>query len=141
MKPARRRRTSSSASVRVGADLIHIDAVRDSIERFGARYLDRVFTAAEIEYCQRSESEQHQRFAARFAAKEATLKVLRPDQRWLDWRSIEVIKTPGGWCEIKLHGAAEVLAEHAGVAALSVSLSHEDSYALAMVSATIYDGV
>ena len=130
-----------ATKVRIGADLIHIDTVGNSIERFGSRYLERVFTPAEIEYCQRSESERLRRFAARFAAKEATLKVLRPDQHWLDWRSIEVIKTPGGWCEIALHGAAALLAQRAGVAALSVSLSHEDSYALATVAATIHEAM
>ncbi len=120
---------------------MHVGTVRDSIDQFGSRYLERVFTAAEIEYCQRSDGEMHRRFAARFAAKEATLKVLRPDQHWLDWRTIEVIKMPGGWCEMRLHGPAEALARRAGVVALSVSLSHEKSYALAMVSAIIHQDV
>lgn len=124
-------------AVRVGVDLIHTSTVRDSINRFDLRYLERIYTAAEIEYCQRSEAEKVRRFAARFAAKEATLKVLRPDQHWLDWRSIEVIKMPGGWCEIELHGAAALLAQRTGVTALSVSLSHEGAYALATVTATV----
>ena len=136
MKKASRSRPAATA-VRIGADLIHTSIVRDSIDRFGSRYLERIYTPAEIEYCQRSEPEKVRRFAARFAAKEATLKVLRPDRHWLDWRSIEVIKMPGGWCEIELHGAAALLAESAGVTALSVSLSHEDAYALATVAATV----
>lgn len=137
MKKTSRRGKPLLPSVRVGTDLIHVGTVQDSIERFGSRYLERVFTTAEIEYCQRSEADKVRRFAARFAAKEATLKVLRPDQHWLDWRTIEVIKASGGWCELKLHGPAKVLARRAAVTSLSVSLSHEDSYALAMVSATI----
>lgn len=137
MKATRSRRKQRPTHVRVGTDLMKVANVADAIQQFGARYLERIYTAAEIEYCQRSKPEMHRRLAARFAAKEATLKVLRPDQHWLDWRSIEVIKTPGGWCEIRLHGPAEALAKRAGVAAISVSISHEESYALAMVSATV----
>jgi holo-[acyl-carrier protein] synthase len=131
------RDTYSAPTVRIGADLTNVDAVRDSIERFGSRYLERIYSLGEIEYCERSMAERFRRFAARFAAKEATLKVLRPDQHWLDWRSIEVIKKPGGWCEIELHGAAALLAKSAGVSSLSVSLSHEGPYALATVVATV----
>lgn len=138
MKTTSRRNKLPFAVVRVGADIIQVGTVRESIDRFGSRYLERVFTAAEIEYCQRSGAEMHRRFAARFAAKEAVLKVLRPDQHWLDWRTIEVIKTLGGWCEIRLHGPAELLAKRVGIVAISVSLSHEASYALAMVSATVH---
>lgn len=132
------RKKGSEAEIRIGADLIQTNVVRDSIDRFGSRYLERIYTPAEIEYCQRSEAEKCRRFAARFAAKEATLKVLRPDQHWLDWRCIEVLKMPGGWCEISLHGPAALLAETVGVSALSVSISHEDSYALATVVATVH---
>lgn len=141
MKTASRRSKLPFAAVRVGADLIQVETVRESIDRFGSRYLERVFTAAEIEYCQRSDAEMHRRFAARFAAKEAVLKVLRPDQHWFDWRSIEITKAPGGWCEVELHGPARELAKQAGIMDWSLSLSHEDSYALATVSAMVYEVV
>lgn len=127
----------AALQLRVGTDLVKVATVAESIARFGARYLERIYTASEIAYCQESAAEMHRRFAARFAAKESVLKVLRPDQHWLDWRQIEIIKAPGGWCEVQLHGPAEQLARHAGVVALSLSVSHEDGYALAMVAATI----
>jgi holo-[acyl-carrier protein] synthase len=62
--------------------------------------------------------------------------VLRPHEHWLDWRDIEVLRMPGGWCELQLHGAAERLREDAGVLALAVSLSHERAHAIAVVVAT-----
>ena len=123
--------------VRIGADLMRVESVAESLRHFGARYLRRIYTEAEISYCTHSAPEMLRRLSARFAAKEATLKVLRPRQHWLDWRSIEVIKTPGGWCELQLHGAADQLCEQAGILSLSVSLSHEADYALAVVAATV----
>ena len=107
------------------------------LRRFGQRYLDRLYTPGEIEYCLRSEPDTARRLAARFAAKEATLKVLRPDAHWLDWRSIEVVKMPGGWCELALHGTAQQLRAAAGIGTLTVSLSHEQNYALAVVGAAV----
>lgn len=123
--------------MRIGTDLVRVAGIEESLRCFGERYLLRLYTPAEIAYCRQSAAEMPRRLAARFAAKEATLKVLRPEQHWLDWRSIEVLKTPGGWCELQLHGAARQLAAEAGIVALSVSLSHEDGYALAVVAATL----
>ncbi len=122
--------------VRIGTDLVGVESIAESLRTFGSRYLHRVYTAAEIAYCE-SGAQMHRRLAARFAAKEATLKVLRPDRHWLDWRSIEVVKMPGGWCELKLHGPAERLREQAGIVSLSVSLSHEPAHAIAVVAATV----
>jgi holo-[acyl-carrier protein] synthase len=126
--------------VRIGTDLVKVERIAESVRMFGERYLLRVYTAAELAYCEQSPAEMSQRLAARFAAKEATLKVLRPDHHWLDWRSIEVIKTAGGWCELQLHGAAELLRLRAGIADLTLSLSHESDYALASVAATCFTG-
>lgn len=122
---------------RVGTDLVEVGRVEESLRRFGQRYLDRLYTPGEIEYCLRSEPDTARRLAARFAAKEATLKVLRPDAHWLDWRSIEVVKMPGGWCELALHGTAQQLRAAAGIGTLTVSLSHEQNYALAVVGAAV----
>jgi holo-[acyl-carrier protein] synthase len=74
------------------------------------------------------------RFAARFAAKEATLKVLRLDDQGLDLRAIEVKQMPGGWTDLLLHGRAKQLADEAGWSSWSVSLSHEGDYATAVVA-------
>ncbi len=114
--------------------------VAESVERFGARYLDRVFTAHEVDCCRRADARTGradgysvESLAARFAAKEATLKVLRPDGWRPDWRSIEVRSTRGGWCEIHLSGQAATLAADAGIEALEVSLTHESMVAVAVV--------
>lgn len=123
--------------MRVGTDLVQVASIRESVERFGARYVERVFTAGEIEYCERSPTERYRRFAARFAAKEAALKVLRPRGHWFDWRNIEVIRTPSGWCELRLHGAARLMALRHRISGFSVSLSHETEYAIAVVSGAV----
>jgi holo-[acyl-carrier protein] synthase len=115
--------------------------VAESLERFGARYLERVFTPHEIECCSRADARTRSRapgysvesLAARFAAKEATLKVLRPVGWRPDWRSIEVRRTSGGWCEIHLSGRAATLAADAGIDELEVSLTHESMVAVAVV--------
>jgi holo-[acyl-carrier protein] synthase len=142
--PRSRRRVGSdragSPSVRVGVDLVPVADVAESVERFGARYLDRVFTPHEVDCCRRADARtgrapgiSAESLAARFAAKEATLKVLRPDGWRPDWRSIEVRRTRGGWCEIHLSGAAATLAAEAGIDALEVSLTHESMVAVAVV--------
>lgn len=125
--------------VRVGTDIQRVAAVADSIHCFGDRYLQRVYTPGEIACCGGGRADAARRLAARFAAKEACLKVLRPAQPGLDWRSIEVVRQPGGWCELALHGVAQELARREGIRHLSVSLSHEDDYALAVVAATLAD--
>jgi holo-[acyl-carrier protein] synthase len=123
--------------MRIGVDLIRVATVLESIRCFGSRYLERIYTEKERAYCASSTSEMGRRFAARFAAKEATLKVLRPHLHWLDWRNIEIIKTPAGWCEVHLKGEANRLREQSGILSLSVSLSHETDYAVAVVAATV----
>jgi holo-[acyl-carrier protein] synthase len=78
--------------------------------------------------------------AARFAAKEATLKVLRPVGHQPDWRSVEVRRHAGGWCTMALSGHAAVLADEAGIAELAVSLTHEGDVAAAVVIALCEPG-
>jgi holo-[acyl-carrier protein] synthase len=109
--------------------------VAKSVERFGARYLRRVYTEGELAYCMEEPSRSAERLAARFAAKEATVKVLRPRHWWPDWRTIEVRRDPCGWCELVLTGSAADLAEEAGILSLAVSVSHEGAMASAVVMA------
>jgi len=121
-------------SLVVGVDLIRIGEVNESIDRFGDRYLRRIFTGGEIDYCQQDPQRVGERFAARFAAKEATMKALRVrDTDALDWRSIEIRRAPEGWCEIVLHDAANALARREGISGLAVSMSHEREFATATV--------
>ena len=124
------------SSVLVGVDLVSISRIRNSLERFGPRFTERFFTVREIEYCQRDPEVSAERFAARFAAKEAALKVLRIEV-WPDLKTIEVRRSPEGWCDLALHGEALRLAERAHVGAMSVSLSHEGDSAIAVVVGTV----
>ncbi|HLH28829.1 MAG TPA: 4'-phosphopantetheinyl transferase superfamily protein [Acidimicrobiales bacterium] len=121
---------------RVGVDLCEVAAVRRSVERFGHRYLRRVFTDHEAECC-RSDHDptgyDPGSLAARFAAKEAALKVLRPAGAIPEWRSIEVRRHPEGWCSLALSGQAAAQALASGISELAVSLSHEGPVAAAVV--------
>ena len=122
---------------RVGIDIVDVSHVQDSIQRFGDRFLNRLFTKEEQAYCKIfSNSEAtSQRFAARFAAKEATIKVLRPETAMLDWRTIEIRRHEAGYCDIVLYDEAADLAQQRGIITLSVSMSHEAGYATAVVIA------
>jgi holo-[acyl-carrier protein] synthase len=122
----------------VGVDLVRVADIAGSIARFGERYTARIFTDAERRYCIEDGRQAAQRFAARFAAKEATMKVLRPsNDDGVAWRSIEVCQLPEGACEITLSDAALALATRHGIAELSLSMSHEPEYATATVVAQI----
>jgi holo-[acyl-carrier protein] synthase len=126
--------------IRVGNDLVSVADVRAAIARHGARYLRRVYTETEVADSSRHGEVAAERLAARFAAKEATIKVLRPSGGdAVPWRSIEVRRQPGGWVELELAGSAAHLATRAGVASLAVSLSHEADWATAVVIAEIRD--
>src|SRR5437764_2474275 len=120
---------------RVGIDIVNVSRIQDSIQRFGDRFLNRLFTKEEQAYCRILSNNEatSQRFAARFAAKEATIKVLRPEKAMLDWRTIEIRRHEEGYCDIVLYGEAADLAQKRGIIALSVSMSHEAGYATAVV--------
>lgn len=119
----------------VGVDLVRVSDVSQSLARFGEHYARRVFTAGEIEYCSKEPHLAGERYAARFAAKEATSKILLGESDVMLWRSIEVHRNPGGWCDIVLHDEARAMAEEAGISELAVSMSHEHEYAIAAVVA------
>jgi len=128
----------SEGALRVGVDLTSISEVDHSITRFGDRYLKRIFTRHEIESCGDQEGATSG-LAARFAAKEATIKVLRPNGVQPDYRSIEVRRHPDGWCELELSGTAAVMAQEAGVRQLALSITHEAGMAAAVVVAVCDD--
>ena len=120
---------------RVGVDLTSVGDVRDSLAQQGDRYLKRLFTDHEVASCQGASGPVAESLAARFAAKEAVLKVLRPTGSRPEWRDIEVFRHPSGACDIVLRGGASTLAEAQGIEQLSVSLSHEAGMAVAVVVA------
>jgi holo-[acyl-carrier protein] synthase len=127
----------------VGVDLVDISEVAKSVKRFGDKYLRRVYTEHEIACCKGPPDVAAGSLAARFAAKEATLKVLRPDGARPDWRSIEVVRLPNGSCKLRLRGAAARLAVERGLGPFALSMTHEAGLAAAVVvsgSASGYGG-
>jgi holo-[acyl-carrier protein] synthase len=120
-------------TVAVGVDLVDIAEVARSVKHFGDRYLRRVYTEHEISCCEGSPEVVASSLAARFAAKEATIKVLRPDGHRPDWRSIEVVRLPSGACKLRLHGSAAKLAVQRGLGPLALSMTHEAGLAAAVV--------
>jgi len=110
-----------------------VDRIRRAIERFGDRFLKRVFTPAEIAYVERR-GNRCQRYAARFAAKEAGMKALGTGwRRGVRWQDFEVTNLPSGQPTLKLHGAAARFAQQQGVASVVVSLTHTATLGLAFV--------
>ena len=126
--------------MRVGADVVSVHQVEESVARFGSRYLERIYTQHELESSVGGSLVRAASLAARFAAKEATLKVLRPEGHQPDWRSVEVRRHAGGWCTMALSGHAAVLADQARIAELAVSLTHEGDVAAAVVVALCTHG-
>ncbi len=121
-----------------GIDLVEIGRIQKTIDRYGARFLDRVYTAGEQEYCLRKR-QAAESFAARFAAKEAGAKALGTGiSRGVTWREIEVVRERGGRPSLKFHGRAAEMAERLGVRNAALSLTHTDD--LAMASVAIEDG-
>jgi holo-[acyl-carrier protein] synthase len=124
----------SQVGLRVGIDVVQISRVAESLERFGERFMRRLFTADEIAYANQAPRLVAERLAARFAAKEAALKAFDLGQEGVDWRDIEVRKLPGGACRLALHGKAAALAAARGADEIAISLSHDGDYATAIVT-------
>ncbi len=117
----------------IGTDLMEIARVRQSVDRFGERFLHRVFTPGEVAYCQRKKNAAES-FAARFAAKEAAAKALGTGiSRGVSWLEIEVVRAFGERPTIELTGRAAERARELGVARVSLSLTHSRDTAMAVV--------
>ncbi|HEY2038924.1 MAG TPA: holo-ACP synthase [Edaphobacter sp.] len=120
----------------IGTDMIEIGRIERSIEQFGERFLDRIFTPGEIAYCHQKKRHSGESFAARFAAKEAGAKALGTGiSRGITWKEIEVRRRPGGAPTLHLSGRALKRAEQMGIARLSLSLTHGRDVAMAVVIA------
>ncbi|HZQ92022.1 MAG TPA: holo-ACP synthase [Terriglobales bacterium] len=123
--------------VGTGVDIVDVARVAAAMERFGERFAARVFTADEIRYC-RSKQNATERFAARFAAKEAAMKALGTGWRHgVAWRDFEVRRQPGGRPTMRLAGKAAEFAARQGVKHISLSLTHTETQAMAFV---IFEG-
>ena len=128
---------AAEEALRVGVDLASVTAVAQSIAEFGSRYLERVFTPHEQASASGSEQKRAESLAARFAAKEATLKVLRPTGQAIPWHCIEVRTNEHGAGDLSLSGAAADLAASQGLYSFALSMSHEEDMAVAVVIARV----
>lgn len=117
----------------IGIDIIQNQRIRESIEKFGDRFISRICTPAEAEYCKRTaRPEIH--FAARFAAKEAGFKALGTGwARGIRWKDVEVERLPSGKPELRLHGEALARATELGAYRFYVSLTHDSLVSGAVV--------
>lgn len=117
----------------IGTDLAEVPRIQKSIDRYGERFLQRVYTEAEIAYASRK-ANLAERFAARFAAKEAGMKALGTGLRnGITWKDFEVANEPSGRPSLHLHGAALQIATRMGVRRISLSLTHTSEFAMAVV--------
>ncbi len=115
-----------------GVDIIEIDRVKESIEQLGDKFLNRVFTDKEIEYCESRKNQKYQHYAARFAAKEAVFKAVSgqiDDKYNVCWKDFEVTNDEQGRPSIKLVGIDEKSIEN-----IDISISHCKKYAVANVT-------
>jgi len=119
--------------VGIGIDIAEPRRLEEAVGRYGRRFLERIFTPREIAYCERKRN-KWERFAARFAAKEAAFKALGTGwRRGVRWQEAEVINQPSGKPTLELSGRARELAERLGVQNISLSLTHSEQFALAQV--------
>jgi holo-[acyl-carrier protein] synthase len=119
----------------LGTDLIEIERIQQSLDRFGERFTRKVFTEGEIAYCERKKHAAES-FASRFAAKEATAKALGTGiSRGIQWKEIEVRREPGERPTLHLSGRAAERAAMMGVRNLQLSLTHSRDVAMAVVVA------
>lgn len=119
--------------VGLGLDVAEIDRIEAAITRHGAPFLERVFTPGEVAYCERHRH-RFERYAARFAVKEAAMKALGTGwTQGVAWRDIEVVREPSGKPTLHLSGVARKVADRLGVRTISVTITHSGNLALAQV--------
>jgi holo-[acyl-carrier protein] synthase len=124
---------NGSMIVGTGVDICEVDRIRGSVERFGDRFLHRVFTEGEIQYCERK-ANRFESYAARFAAKEAGMKALGTGwNHGVRWRDIEVVRPRGQRPTIQFHGQAGAIAAKLGVKNVALSITHTADQALSHV--------
>jgi holo-[acyl-carrier protein] synthase len=119
--------------VGTGVDLAEVDRIRRSIERYGDRFVERVYTAGEIAYVEKK-ANKYERYAARFAAKEAGMKAIGTGwKRGVTWHDFEVANLPSGRPTLRLHGVAAEVAAKLGVTNIALSLTHTAQFGMAHV--------
>ncbi len=119
--------------VGTGVDLCEVHRIREAIERHGRRIIERIYTEREIAYAE-SKANKFERYAARFAAKEAGMKALGTGWRGgIAWRDFEVTNLKSGRPTLALHGKAAEIAEKLGVKNIALSMTHTSVQAMAQV--------
>jgi holo-[acyl-carrier protein] synthase len=119
--------------VGIGVDLCEVDRIEAAIARHGERFLNRIYTEAERAYCE-SKANKMERFAGRFAAKEAAMKAIGTGwHRGVGWREFEVMRAESGQPIIRFHGVARRIAAELGAKRALVSITHIKSMAMAQV--------
>jgi len=121
--------------LRSGVDICSVQRIREVYQKFGEKFLRRILTEKEAAYVKSSNHHLITRLAARFAAKEAMLKVLGTGIVGVGWHEVEVARAPSGEPSILLHGRAKARAEKLGLSKISISMSHEKEYAVAFIVA------
>jgi len=133
LKSSYRDATLSSMIVGTGIDIAEVPRIAESIARFGDRFVRRVFTEGEIRYCE-SKANRIERYAARFAAKEAGMKAIGTGwNHGVRFRDIEVAREPGGRPTLLFHGKAAEFSARLGTTRVALSLSHTAEQAIAQV--------
>lgn len=127
---------AAPGTTELGVDIIRVARIRDVLARFGPRFGRRVLTAAEAAYV----GVNAERFAGRWAAKEAVSKVLGLGVRGVGWRDIEVVRLPTGQPSVRLSGRALRRAEQLGMGRIALSITHEREYAVAVASGVRTEG-
>src|SRR5712691_5131725 len=119
--------------VGTGVDIAETSRIDKALERHGERFSKRIYTPGEIAYCEKFKN-RAERYAARFAAKEAAFKALGTGWRGgIEWIDAEVAHQSSGKPELVLHGKASERAEQLGVTRISLSISHGEQFAVAIV--------
>jgi holo-[acyl-carrier protein] synthase len=117
----------------MGVDLAEVKRIQAAIEKYGETFLRRIYTEEERAYCERFKN-KYERYAGRFAAKEATMKALGTGwSRGVRWVDLEVVREKGGKPSVTLHGEAGKIAEARGVKNIALSITHTAAQALAQV--------
>ena len=111
----------------VGTDIIEIARIKQAIARQGERFLRRIYTDAELKFY----GQNPQSLAARFAGKEAVMKLLGARGKGLSFREIEIFSHPDGRPALSLYGRAKSEADKLGIREIAISLSHSKEYAIA----------
>lgn len=124
-------------AIRAGIDLVDIEDVRDAVERWSGRYLHRVYTQRELFDCTGLHGADPRRLAARFAVKEAAMKVLRPGVEAVPWHLIEVREGLSGAAVLELRGPARDLADRAMIRGLTASVGYTRATVCAIVIADV----